>query len=438
MMNLLENQVLNIKLAFDRIAQARGKNKETEVRRVYGWSLDVSGALKLLLDPSVVFHIGARSFEFMIPEDKIIEPVFENFFDMCDWMRTKKALTDADIARVQWTLHSMKANDLRIYAQDFLCKKITLGVTAKTVNKALGFEFIPEFRCMLANKYFEHPDKVEGKHFYLTEKLDGCRMVAIIKENSIELFSRQGQPIEGLVEIEKELEMIRRRTGKTFVLDGELLITERDHIPSKEQYKQTMMIVRKEGLKTGITYNVFDYLSVEAFESRQCDTPYWERRQLLDTLTLGCNFIEPLPILYHGTDTSRIIQKLEEQRSLNHEGVMINLADEPYQFTRTNALLKVKVMQDCDLEITGVQEGTGKFAGTLGALIVDYKGNPVGVGSGLTDDMRKMIWNESDKYIGRVATIQYFEPTNDKDGKESIRFPVFKELREEGKEVSYV
>ena len=31
----------------------------------------------------------------------------------------------------------------------------------------------------------------------------------------------------------------------------------------------------------------------------------------------------------------------------------------------------------------------------------------------------------------------YFEETNDADGKLSIRFPVFKELCVEGKEVSY-
>ena len=131
------------------------------------------------------------------------------------------------------------------------------------------------------------------------------------------------------------------------------------------------------------------------------------------------------------------MEHLNIQRKLEHEGVMINLADEYYQFSRTNALLKVKVMQDCDLEITGVQEGQGKFAGTLGALIVDYKGTPVGVGSGISDEIRRMILADPDQYIGRVATIQYFEETNDADGKPSIRFPVFKELREEGKEVSY-
>jgi DNA ligase-1 len=94
-------------------------------------------------------------------------------------------------------------------------------------------------------------------------------------------------------------------------------------------------------------------------------------------------------------------------------------------------------MQDCDLEVIGFEAGKGKFEGTLGALVVDYKGTPVGVGSGLSDGDRRMFWDHQDEYLGRVVTIQYFEETHAADGKPSIRFPVFKELREAGKEVSY-
>lgn len=439
-MNNLEQQVLDIWLELSRIANATGKKKENEIRWVYGWSVSTAEAMKLLLDPAVVFHIGAKSFEKELPRERATEPLFDDFFALCDWLAGKKALTDADVARVQWTLKTIHALDIRQYAQDFLCKKITLGVTAKTVNKALGQEFIPEFRCMLANKYFEHPDKVEGKSFYLTEKLDGTRLVAVVKEDGVKLFSRQGQPIEGLLGIEADLEYLREQVGKSFVMDGELLVTNRDQWPSKEQYKKTINIVRREGIKTGVTYHVFDILDVDAWEGRCCDTAYYLRRQRLETycalLPTDC-CVKVVPVLYHGNDTSKIIEQLQVQRHLNHEGVMINLADEHYQFTRTNALLKVKVMQDCDLTITGVQEGTGKFAGTLGALIVDYKGNSVGVGSGISDAMRRAIWSDPSSYVGRVATIQYFEVSNDADGKESLRFPVFKELREQGKEVSY-
>lgn len=439
-MTHFESQMANIKFNLDAIAQATGLGRYVYIRRVYYYEPEAAKAMKILLDPSVVFHIGSKSNKTEYIREKKDPPPFDDLFELCDWLSSKKALTDLDIARVHWSLDLIENPDLRAYTFKFLCKDVRLGATAKTVNKALEFEYVPEFRCMLANKYFEHPGMVEGRHFYLTEKLDGIRCVAVIKEENVQLFSRQGQPIEGLGEIESALLHIRERIGKDYVFDGELLVTDRDSIPSKEQYKLTMMIVRKEGTKQGITYNVFDVLDVEAFETRECDTPYYLRRQKLDTycsLLPDDSAVKAVPVLYHGNDTSKIMEHLNLQRSLDHEGVMINLADETYQFTRTNALLKVKVMQDCDLEITGLQEGAGKYEGTLGALLVDYKGTEVGVGSGLTDEFRRAVWGDPNAYIGRIATIQYFEVSNDGDGKESLRFPVFKELRDDGKEVSY-
>ena len=293
---------------------------------------------------------------------------------------------------------------------------------------------------MLANKYFDHPDAVNGKEFTLTEKLDGIRCIAIVEQGKQPvLLSRQGQLIEGLHHVEAALDSMRCHVGYDFVFDGELLVTNRNDYPSKEQYKQTTKIVRKDGPKSGITYNVFDIISVRNYLWHTPTQSYLCRRDTLDEMFQGFYsvWLKPLPVLYCGKNVDMIHECLEEQRSLDHEGIMINLDDAPYVFGRTSNLLKVKVMSDCDLEIIGVQEGKGKFEGTLGALTVDYKGNPVGVGSGLTDEMRSAIWADPDKYIGRVATIQYFEETNDADGKLSIRFPVFKELREVGKEVSY-
>ena len=431
---MLAKQLDTIRSYFFDIQNASGKAKEPEIKNLFSFSASAREALHILLDPGFVMHVGKKSFE----KKKDIAPtkVYDDIFSLCADLAAMPAVNDQMLANIHASLAHVP-EDLRAFGIALLCKDISLGVTAKTVNRVLGYEFIPEFRCMLANKYFEHPDKVEGKHFYITEKLDGIRCLAIVKEDSITLFSRQGVPIEGLSDIERDLADIRDAFGRPFVLDGELLVSDRDNIPSKEQYKQTTMIVRRDGPKSGVTYNVFDCISIDAFEKRECDTPYWSRRQMLETLCASKDHLKVLPILYHGNDTSAILSHLDAQRKLSHEGVMINLADEPYQFTRTNALLKVKVMQDCDLEITGLQEGQGKFAGTLGALIVDYKGTPVGVGSGISDAIRSEIWSDPDRYIGRVATIQYFEETNDADGKPSIRFPVFRELREEGKEVSY-
>ena len=147
--------------------------------------------------------------------------------------------------------------------------------------------------------------------------------------------------------------------------------------------------------------------------------------------------VHPVPIQYIGDDTSMIFSCLDKERSLGHEGVMINLLDGKYVYGRTTNLLKVKVMQDADLRITGIREGVGKYAGTCGSIVVDYRGTEVGVGSGLTDELRREIWNNQEAFIGRVATIRYFEETTDANGVPSIRFPVFECLREAGKGVSY-
>ena len=138
-------------------------------------------------------------------------------------------------------------------------------------------------------------------------------------------------------------------------------------------------------------------------------------------------FIKEVKVLYQGKDKNEIYKWLEWARNNNMEGIMINLSESPYECKRTKNILKVKVMQDVDLKVVGLEEGSGNLKGTLGRINVEFKDNVVGVGSGFELSMRDEIWNNKDKYLGAVAQIQYFEvSTNQKDGKESLRFPVFK------------
>lgn len=362
--------------------------------------------------------------------------VFNDLLSLCKYLDGKSSINDQDIANVQFYLNGIKQDDLRQFASAIITKALTIGVTAKSVNKAIGYDAIPQFSCMLANKYFDHPKVVSGKYFYITLKMDGIRCLCVKRGEDIRFYSRQGYRIYGLVELESEVRCIPIRD---FVLDGEILVFGGFGMDSKDAYKATTKIVRKDGIKTNVDYHVFDFIDIDDFDERNSRSEYKVRRYILNKIKNEnqTNHIQIVPVLYEGYDTNEIIRNLDIVRFNHQEGVMINLADEPYQFTRTNALLKVKIMNDCDLRIIGVQEGSGKFKGTLGALVVDYKGNQVGVGSGLSDDLRELIWNNPSEYVGRVVTVQYFEETEAKDGKKSIRFPVFRELRESGKEVSY-
>jgi len=346
--------------------------------------------------------------------------------------------TDEVIANIQGFLNGCSEEMQDFFASVFT-KSIKLGCAATTVNKVFGKDFVPKFECMLAEKYFDCVDRVNGKDFSITLKLDGIRALIIKNENEVSIFSRQGQPIEGLVEIEQEL---LKHPSKWFVLDGELLISNTEGISSKEQYKATTKIVRKDGIKHGVTFWAFDFLQLNEFKSQKCKTPYKTRREVLEILfdpdhNKYIKHIKVLPSLYCGSDQSKIIELLDEVRVSGEEGVMVSINDSTYEFKRTKNLLKVKVMQDCDLKIIGFEEGQGRLTGTLGRLNVDYKGNVLGVGSGFSDEQREYFWSNQDALLGRVITVQYFEESQDKDGVVSLRFPVFKELREPGKAVSY-
>ena len=85
-----------------------------------------------------------------------------------------------------------------------------------------------------------------------------------------------------------------------------------------------------------------------------------------------------------------------------------------------------------DLKVVGFQEGTNKYAGTLGALVCEYKYSTVDVGSGFSDALRDEIWANKDAWLGKIITVKYFEETyNSATGLPSLRFPVFIRVRED-------
>ena len=242
--------------------------------------------------------------------------------------------------------------------------------------------------------------------------------------------------MEGLIEIEKDAELLE----DNMVYDGEIIADNIYNLPSDELFRITMTKARKKGNKTGLIFNCFDMIPIKDFEKGICKIPFIERKtrlkELLDKLNL--KFIIEVPILYQGTDENKILEYITWARDNGLEGVMINICEAPYECKRSKTILKGKVMQSCDLKIVGFEEGEGNFKGTLGRINVEYKNNIVGVGSGFDLETRNEIWNNKDKYINKIAEIQYFEEsTNQKDGKLSLRFPVFLRMRLEKDEPSY-
>ena len=394
--------------------------------------------LQIAFDPYRVYGISTKKLTKAV--SRYDDCWVNSVFDLFEYLEEHNTGTDNDISICQEVLNNISAYDREAgtILQALICKDLSIGCDSKTINKEIP-GLIPTFDVMLANKYFDKPAAVEGKRFAITTKIDGGRIIALKENGQVSFYTRAGQKYAGLVDLEEEM---RELMPDNTCLDGEITLFDRGGLSSKEAYKQTMKIVRQTTNmeKHGIKMLVFDYMNASEFKNQHCKYDYSTRRAGVELLFQqeDFKFFELLPVLYVGEDTSMITKLLDEQVAAGEEGIMINIYDAPYEFKRTNSLLKVKKMQTMDLEIVDFEEGEGRLAGTLGAILVRYKnGNIVKVGSGFSDELRASIWANRLLYLGVICEIQYFEETTNADGGESLRFPIFKDFRQDKLEADY-
>ena len=115
------------------------------------------------------------------------------------------------------------------------------------------------------------------------------------------------------------------------------------------------------------------------------------------------------------------------------EGIMIKSLDAPYECRRSTFWMKLKPTITVDLNIVGFEEGTGRNAGRLGAIICEGVDNDrrinVNVGSGLSDANRDEYWSARDQLLGDVIEVEADAVTQNQDGTYSLRFPRFVRFR---------
>ena len=420
------------------INASNGRLYKQSVLKKYAEDDIICRYLKIAFDPYRVYGISTKKLNKPVFSTTryIIGSVLELFEE---YLAVNNHGTDTDIGVCQEVLASVSAwsRDEAELLEHLICKDLSIGVDAKTINKEIP-GLIPTFDVQLANKYFDKPEFVEGKKFAITTKIDGGRIIALKENGQVSFFTRAGQKYEGLVDLEDEM---KRLMPDNTCLDGEITLLDRGTLTSKEAYKQTMKIVRQTTNmeKHGIKMLVFDYMNADEFKNQSCKYDYSTRRAGVELLFFQeeFKFFELLPILYVGEDTSMITTLLDEQVAAGEEGVMINILNAPYEFKRTSNLLKVKKFNSADLQVCDIEEGGGKYVGMLGAFVCEYKGGEVRVGSGLTDELRKEIWQNPEKYINSIIEIAYFEETKDSTGKPSLRFPTFKDFRPDKTEPNY-
>lgn len=393
--------------------------------------------LYFALNPMLTYNISKKSTDKLMAEEnfdgqKLI--FFNDIFECCEHLSRLRGMDDATLRQVKMLLNVKypEIDERELYIQ-LLSKKVRLGIAAKTINKIIP-NLIPEWEVQQAYTVEKYPLK-EGTEFWLTQKLNGAR--ATLYEG--QLLARSGMPYKGLEHITDALSWLR---VAGFVADGELTLKDKGNLSDNEAFRVSTGILNSDNVnKTVICYTIFDMIPVKDFDALKPQVTYRYRRDILnqfaERVADADDAVNVLPVLYHGTDQSKIEELLEQMVREDKEGLMIN-TDVPYRRTRHKGILKVKRFYTMDLPIIRCEEGTGRLSGTLGAFVLKYKENEVKVGSGFTDEQREQFWNNRDDMEGLLCEVKYKEISQDKGtGLESLQFPVFVGIRTDKTEVSY-
>lgn len=388
---------------------------------------------RFLLDPAIVTGLSDAKINKKVTAKPDLD--FEHYSCGCLYLMSKGHNTgsDASIATIQNYLH--KNPEYEEFLKRLFTKNLPIGVEAATINKVYGEEIIPVWEVQQGYPIDKYKFR-KGELIFASRKLNGSRGTYFKGD----IISRQAQKFEGLDHIIKDIEKI---IGTDYAVDGELIRRNIDGLTDGQNFRETISILNSDGNdKSLIKFVIFDIVPIDEFERDACTENYSVRKKRLLNLKNkiqknGTQNIEVVQMVYEGTDVNDVYDWLDYAVKHDWEGLVVN-RQVPYRRTRHNGCLKVKRFYTVDLRITAIEEGQNRLAGTMGALVVDYKDNELRVGSGFDDATRAAVWENPDNYIGKIVEVKFKEKSCDKKtGLESLQFPTFVRFRDDKNEVSY-
>ena len=395
--------------------------------------------VKMALDPLVTFGVK------QVPSKEENEVLSAQG---CEW-KIFKELADKLISReltghaardaIELVMNTATAEQWNMFYRRILIKDLRCGVSEKTVNK-IAKKFpqysIPTFTCPLAHDSANHEKKMVGKK-QIEIKLDGVRVITIIRGDKVEMFSRNGKQFHNFGHIIEEIEQVvsQKPAPYDLVLDGEVM---------SANFQDLMKQVhRKDGKQSDdAVLHLFDMCPLEDFQKGIWNKPQSFRSQAVKAwVEQNTSILKHVQALeWEEVDLSttegnkRFVDLNKAAVDGGYEGVMIKDIDAPYECKRTHSWLKAKPFIEITLKVVDVEQGTGRNEGRLGAVIVEGEDDGynyrLNCGSGFTDAQRDEFWTKRSDLVGQLIEIRADARTKSQDSETfSLRFPRFKCFR---------
>jgi len=390
---------------------------------------------RLALDPMITFGLK------QIPEKK------DEDGPGLDWDSFTLALTGFTTRNITGnTARDMITNMMRSatkrqwnsWYRRILIKDLRCGVSEKTINKVVEKNYskyiIPVFACQLSHDSANHESKVGGEKM-IEVKLDGVRVITIVYPSGrVDQYSRNGKELVNFEKIKKQLSEVAHTFSEPMVLDGEIMSSSFQDLMKQVHRKSNVAA-------DDAILNLFDFLPLDKFEDGVARIPQLLRsQQLQEWYNNNSTQLPNVEVLQHEIvnistpDGERRFKEINAKAiEGGYEGIMIKEINAPYQCKRTTHWLKMKPFIEVSLEVVRVEEGTGRNAGRLGALVCegedDGKLIKVNVGSGFTDSDRDSFYQSRATLPGQIVEVRADAVTQNQDGSYSLRFPRFLRFR---------
>jgi len=376
------------------------------------------------------------------------ENPWEEFNELMLQLSQRRLTGHAARDAIQEMAERFDSSEWNTFLAPVLRRDLRAGISDKTVNKICkktDYE-IPIFGCQLATNSEGRPEMKGVKR--LEPKLDGVRVLLMVIPSDFGdvttiCFSRNGKQFDNFGHIEEQVRenWIKIARGHQnalingFVLDGEVIGN-----TFQELMRQAR---RKDNVQADDSvFNIFDIIPLSDFREGHWNSQLRKRidilehiRHVVDTMPN----VELLPHIMVDLDTAagkdQLMRYAKDNVNAGFEGIMIKELEAPYICKRSTDWMKWKPTLTVDLEVVGVEEGTGRNLGRLGALVChgvdDGKEITVNVGSGFSDVDRDDYYTNRNLVIGRTCEVLCDVITQNQDGTYSLRFPRFVRFRDD-------
>jgi hypothetical protein len=424
---------MNLNTFFEDLAANPSRNYKIDKLEKHRDNSLLIHVIRLALDPFTQFYIRKipRYMTDAVPT-RTLEKAINDLYDL-----SSRNVTGNDaIAWLTDILETLSADDAKVIER-IIQKDLKCGVQVSTANTVWS-GLVHEYPVMLCSPFEEKLVNKIKFPAYVQLKMDGMRFNAIVRDGKCEFRSRNGKEIQLLGNLEEDF--IKMAGDVDCVFDGELLVVNDGTILDRQTGNGILnkankgTISEKEAKMVRAT--VWDLIPYIMFESGHCATPYSRR---IESLSLLIQKHNPAKVKLVQTD---LVNDLETATSIfegylaaGQEGIILKDGSGEWEDKRSKTQIKFKGEMECDLKIVAVEEGTGKYAGMLGAIKCESADGviKVSVGSGFTDQQRKDLWGQN--IVDKIAAIKYNMRIKNKAGEESLFLPIVLEIRDD-KEVA--